>query len=137
MADRLPFNGPVDFNSTVTSAGNIAITAGTLDVQNGGAVTQGTSKSTGVTLNTHSGEITMHNAELGAQTAVTFTVTCSVAEAQDVAIVNHVSTGVGSYIITPNNFTAGSFDITVTNGTAGALSQALVLRYVLIKGANS
>ena len=43
----------------------------------GGTVTQATNKSTGVTLNKATGQITMNNASLGANTAVTFTLTNS------------------------------------------------------------
>ena len=51
------------------------VTAGSLvGPTDGGTVTQATNKSTGVTLNTESGQITMNNAQLDAGTEVTFTV---------------------------------------------------------------
>ena len=50
----------------------------------GGAVTQLTSKSTGVTLNKPCGAITLHNASLTGDAEVTFTVTNSEVAATDV-----------------------------------------------------
>ena len=123
--------------SITSDSGDLALVAGTLHVQNGDTVTQGTSKSTTVVLNNETGQITMHAAALGAATAVEFTVTNSKCAATDVAIVNHVSTGTGQYIITPHTFGAGSFKITITNITSGGLSEALVLRFVLIKGSHT
>lgn len=104
----------------------------------GGTVTQATSKSTGVTLNKVSGAITMNGAALGATTNVTFTVTNSAIAAADVVLVNHSSAGTaGSYLVQANTITAGTFNITVRNITAGALSEAIVLSFVILKGATA
>lgn len=100
----------------------------------GGAVTQLTSKATGVTNNKICGTVTTHNAALNAATIVTFTVTCSAMAATDVVIINHHSGGtIGAYLVMPNTAAAGSFKITLRNNTAGNLSEALVLRYAIIK----
>jgi hypothetical protein len=104
----------------------------------GGTVTQLTSKATGVTLNTVSGEITTSNAQLNGDATVSFTLTNSAIANTDVMIINHVSGGtVGRYVF--NAACAnGSAAITIRNVTAGAggnESAALVLRYVVIKGA--
>ena len=53
-----------------------------------GSVTQATDKSTGVTLNKSAGKITMNNAALAANTAVSFTLTNSVISGNDAIIVN-------------------------------------------------
>ena len=69
----------------------------------GGAVTQATSKSTGVTLNFPSGSITMNGAALADATNVSFTVTNSSIAATDVVIVNHASAGTaGAYSVLAN-----------------------------------
>ena len=52
-----------------------------------GTVTQGTSKSTGVTLNKSAGRITMNGALLAANTAVSFTLTNSLISTNDTIIV--------------------------------------------------
>ena len=115
------------------------VTAGSLvGTTNGGTVTQATSKSTGVTLNTESGQITMHAAQLDAGTEVTFTVTNSKIAATDVVVACHGSAGTaGAYIVSANAIAAGSFAITVSNVSGGALSEAIVINFVALKGASS
>lgn len=101
-----------------------------------GAVTQLTSKSTGVTLNKSAGQITMNGASLGAGTTVLFTLTNSLLSAKDVLIVNVGSGGTsGAYWPYVANVGAGSAVIGVYNNTAGALSQAIVINYAIIHSA--
>ena len=122
----------------ISSGGDLAVTSGTVDVQDGGTVTQATSKSTGVTLNTNSGQITMDDAALAAAAEVTFAVTNSQVAATDVVIVNHGSAGTaGAYMVQANTMASGSFNITVANLTAGSLGEAIVINFVVIKGASS
>ena len=115
------------------------VTAGSLvGPTTGGTVTQATNKSTGVTLNTESGQITMNNAQLDAGTEVSFTVTNSKVAATDVVVACHGSAGTaGAYIVSANGIAAGSFKITVSNVSGGSLSEAIVINYVALKGASS
>jgi len=100
----------------------------------GGTVTQLTSKSTGVTLNKTVGTVTMHNAALAANTTVTFTLTNSTIAATDLVILNHTSGGTaGSYLLNAQ-VAAGSATVNVRNITAGSLSEAIVIRFAVIKG---
>lgn len=104
----------------------------------GGAVTQGTSKATGVTLSKLTGQITTHNATLNAGVEVKFTVTNTLVAATDVPVVCISSGGTsGSYLVGVSAVAAGSFDITISNVSGGNLTEALVLNYVIIKGAAS
>jgi hypothetical protein len=104
----------------------------------GGAVTQETSKATTVVLNKPCGQITMHNAQLAAAAEVSFTVTCSEVAASDIVLVNHSSAGTGgAYLVQANTIAAGSFKITVSNVSADALSQAIVLTFVVFKASAS
>lgn len=99
----------------------------------GGAVTQATSKATGVTLDKASGQITMNNAALGAGTIVSFVLTDSAIAAGDVLILNHISGGTpGSYTLNAR-CAAGSATIDVRNNTAGSLSEAIVIAFAVIK----
>ena len=99
----------------------------------GGAVTQATSKSTGVTLNALSGDITMNAASLAATTAVSFTLTNNAITADDQLFVTHQSAGTfGSYDI-KTQCAAGSATIRVYNNTGGALAEAIVLRFSVFK----
>lgn len=102
----------------------------------GGAVTQATSKSTGVTLNKATGAITMNNAALAAAAEVGFTVTNSEVGANDIPVVAIKSGATAdSYTVTVDAVAAGSFRISVGNTSAGSLSEALVLNFAVIKGA--
>lgn len=100
----------------------------------GGTVTQGTSKSTAVTLNTPCGQITTHNANLAATTSVGFTVNCAYVDADDTINLSLASGGTAnSYVYTIDAVAAGSFVIHVRNVTAGGLAEALVFNYSVIK----
>jgi hypothetical protein len=102
--------------------------------QGGGAVTQATSKSTGATLNTPCGQITMNGAALAADTAVSFTMTNSQISPQDVIAVSIKSGATaGAYSVSTLDIASGSVKIALRNLTAGSLSEAVVLNYVIIK----
>lgn len=104
----------------------------------GGAVTQTTSKSTAVTLNKRSGQITMNGAALAAGTAVQFTLNNSLLSGSDVL---HVTLGPSG--ITPSAYTvtsqsgAGAANIVIRNHSAGSLSEAIVLNFVILQGSVS
>ena len=103
----------------------------------GGTVTQGTSKSTGVTLSKKCGQITLHDAALAADTTVSFTLTNTTIAATDLLVLNHVSGGTaGSYLLNAQ-CAAGSASINVRNITAGSLSEAIVIGFALVKGVTS
>ena len=100
-----------------------------------GAVTQLTDKSTGVTLNKSAGQITMNNAALAGNTAVSFTLTNSTISAKDVIILNVGSVGTaGAYTTYVSSMSAGSGVITLRNLTSGSLSEAVVINYAIIHG---
>jgi len=101
-----------------------------------GAVTQLTSKSTGVTLNKSNGQITMNNAALGAGAIVSFTLTNSLLSARDVLIVN-VSGGAataGTYTAFVSSIGVGTAVLSLYNISGGSLSEAVVLNYAIIHG---
>ena len=101
----------------------------------GGSVSQSGNKSTGVTLNTATGQITMQATSLAAATSVSFTLTNSNLDGTDVMIINHVSGGTAGAYTFNAACNTGSAVITVRNVTAGSLSEAIVLRFAVIKGA--
>lgn len=103
----------------------------------GGTVTQSTAKSSGVTLNKRCGEITMSNATLSGSTTVSFTLTNSTIAAPDLLVLNHASAGTAGAYALNAQCAAGSASINVRNITAGALSEAIVVRYAVVKGATS
>ena len=124
----------------VVTAGNVVLTDGGkvgYGVGAGGTVSQSGNKTGGVTLNKPSGEITMQNTALGAATIVSFVLTNSTIANTDLLAINHVSGGtIGAYTFNAS-CNAGNATIYVRNNTAGSLSEALVLRYAVIKGSVS
>jgi hypothetical protein len=101
----------------------------------GGVVTQATSKSTGVQLDRRCGQITMHNASLAAAAEVSFTLTNSHIDEDDIVVVNIASGATAdSYIPAVTAVGAGSCRIQISNSSAGSLGEALVLNFGVIKG---
>ena len=98
-----------------------------------GSVTQLTDKSTAVTLNKSSGQITMNNASLATVTTVSFTLNNSTISAKDTLVVC-ISSGAttGAYLVYVSNLTAGSATISLRNFTAGSLSEAVVINFATI-----
>ena len=101
-----------------------------------GTVTQATSKSTGVTLNKSSGQITMNNAAMANGAIISFTLTNNLLSAKDVIIVN-VAGGLatnGTYTSFVSNVSAGTAVISLYNISSGSLSEAVVLNFAIIHG---
>lgn len=138
-----------------TTAGNLAVTSNVIGSGSiltsstagigyaagaGGTVVQATSKSTGVTLNKASGQITMNGAALAAGAKVSFVVTNSQVAAADTPIVAVASGGTANAYRAAATAVAvggGSFTITVENITAGSLSEAPVITFNIVKGATT
>lgn len=99
-----------------------------------GAVTQLTSKSTGVTLDKSSGQITMNNAALASVTNVTFTLTNALIGVKDVLVLNVYGGTAGAYNVWVSGLAAGSATITLRNISGGSLSEAVVINYAIIHG---
>jgi hypothetical protein len=116
-------------NVLVTSAAGLGYGTGA-----GGTVTQATNKSTGVTLNKPTGQITMNNAALGSGANVSFTVSNSLVTSTDTIILASV-TGSATYTAILQSLSAGQFVVRVTNVSGGSLSDALPINFAIIKGA--
>lgn len=100
----------------------------------GAAVTQATSRTTDVTINSRTGAITLVSAA-GSATAASFTVTNSTVRATDVIVVNQAS-GTDLYDIRVTAVAAGSFRITfLTSG--GTTTEQPVFNFAVIRGASS
>lgn len=140
LSGNIVFSGNVVGNITVTGAGGVALVdGGTVGygVGAGGTVTQTSGKTTGVTLNKPSGQITMASGVLAGGSNATFTLTNSTVRNTDVMIINHVSGGtLGAYDFFPICNT-GTANIIIVNRTAGNLNEQPVIRYVVIKGSTT
>ena len=150
IADGVGINGGV--LSTITTNQNLTLSPnGTGEVVatapfgyggsgTGGTVTQATSRTTGVTLNKVSGQITLFaTTALSGHASNEFTLTNSYIDATDVVHVCFASGLTGaSYGVTVTAVAAGSCKITVSNFSNSATpSDTPVLNFVVIKGVNA
>jgi hypothetical protein len=123
--------------ASVAATGTVTTSGGSLGYATGagGAVTQATSKSTGVTLNKSCGKITMSGVALAAAGIAEFTVTNSQVANTDTVILNLASGATTStaYRYWISAVAGGSFKVCVENRSAGSLSEALVFNFAVIK----
>lgn len=103
----------------------------------GGAVTQATNRTTGVTLNTICGTITTNNASLAAEGTADFIVTNSTVAIGDVvAVCMQSGSNSGGTIVCVAIVTAGTFTIRVHNGNVAsgtAETGAILINFAVIK----
>jgi hypothetical protein len=124
--------------TALTATGNIRITGtGILGYSagSGGAVTQLTSKTTGVTLDKSNGKITMEAATaIGAGASAVFTLTNNFIGVTS-TIIGNIATGgtANAYTIDVLTVAVGSVGLRVTNITAGSLSEAVVVSFAIIR----
>jgi len=124
----------------IDSSGNVLVTsvAGLgYGTGSGGTVTQATSKSTAVTLNKPTGQITMNNAALADATTVVFGLTNSTIGANDTVVFTCAGGFGANYLVWAVNPAAGSVSVAVRNVSGVSQSQALVINFAVIKGSNA
>lgn len=138
IRNNIIFNATTPISNTGAKVEGASATGIGYGSGSGGTVTQATSKATGVTLNTLSGQITMNNAALASGATVAFTLTNSAIAATDTVIIN-VGAAASSlaYRLAVTGVAAGSCRIEVANGSAGSLSEAIVLNFTVLKGSSS
>ena len=107
----------------------------------GGAVTQATNRTTGVTLNTITGTITTNNASLAAEGTAKFTVTNSAVAIGDTVVVSQQSgSNSGGTLVSVTTVAAGSFQIAVHNGNVAAGTAetgAILINFAVIKAVSA
>jgi len=123
--------------TTVEATTSIGYPVGT-----GGTVTQGTSRTTGVTLNKITGEIVLFAVGIAGHEADEFVLTNSTIEANDVVMLcikngGSLAAGTRKYYVTQvNTVSAGSCTISVGNIDNGAITrESPTLQFVVLKGA--
>ena len=103
----------------------------------GGAVTQATNRTTGVTLNTLTGQITTNNASLAAAANAVFTVTDSAIALGDIPVlaIQSGSNG-GNTAVYVQTVAAGSFVVSVANLNASGTAEtgAIIINFAIING---
>jgi hypothetical protein len=119
--EQFKWYGGTTNNMALSGAGALTVKGSigyTTAVGTGGAVTQGTSRTTGVTLNKITGQITLLSAAGDNTQWLSFTVSNSTVAAADTIIVNG-DVATNRYIANVSNVAAGSFEITYFSfGTA-------------------
>jgi hypothetical protein len=101
----------------------------------GSSVVQLTSKSSGVTINALSGQVTTSNAALAAGAIATFAISNNQVAVTDTIILNLKGGQVasGSYRYWIDRVQAGSFSVSIENRSGGALSEALIFNFAVVK----
>jgi hypothetical protein len=124
--------------TTNASQGRTGTTAFGYSTGAGGTVTQATSKSTAVTINKLTGEITLNAAALAAAGIVSFTLNNSNLVAGDQLVCTHHATGTfGAYTINGRVTGNGTAIVTVRNNSSSSLSEAIVVKFSIIKAVNA
>lgn len=132
--------GGITLTTAVTASSSVLSTSATAGVGYGtgagGTVTQGTSRSTGVTLSKTTGQITTDTTSLAAGASATFTVTNTTVAATDVVVTSIQSAATTDQTnVRVTAVAAGSFDVTVENNHAStAETGAIVINFAVIKG---
>lgn len=104
----------------------------------GGTVTQLTSKATAVTLNKACGVVTTANVALNAGAIVEFVLNNTAIAATDLIATSHHATGTfGAYTINARATGAGTAAVTIRNNTGGNLTEAIQIKFAVIKGVTS
>lgn len=106
-----------------------------LGYYSGAAVTQGTSRTTAVTINSYAGAITLFTAA-GSATAASFTVNNSKVRATDTIILSVKSSTTNLYEVFVTAVGSGTFQITFFT-TGGTTSDAPVINFAVVRSAAS
>uniref|UniRef100_A0A6M3XDI2 Uncharacterized protein n=1 Tax=viral metagenome TaxID=1070528 RepID=A0A6M3XDI2_9ZZZZ len=139
-------SGVTTLNGNVTGAVSIISTAPTgsgvgYGTGAGGAVTQSTNRTTGVTINKLTGTITTNNTSLAAEAAAAFIVTNSTVAIGDVVVVSQQSGAIGAMTdVVVVAVATGSFTISVMNNNVAAgiaETGAILVNFAVIKAASA
>ena len=136
IASAIKHRGGKHFTGPLTSSVGFGAKVG-----DGGAVTQITNRSTGVTLSNVSGAITTDTTSLAAEATADFIVTNTKVELNDVVAVSVRSgSNGGGTTVSVVGVTAGTFTIRVHNGNVAAGTAetgAIIINFVVLKGASA
>ena len=125
-------------NATTVTASIIQATS-TIGYASGNfaTVTQQNNKTTGVTINTSSGQIVTANSQLAPSAQAVFVVSNSSISANDNVICSIASGGtLGAYNVFVAAISNGSFTVVIKNSTNNAYSEAVTLNYSILHTAS-
>lgn len=138
----------VVISGTTTQSGAVAVSGAMTHTASfgygtgaGGAVTQATNRTTGVTIDKLTGTITTNNTSLAAEASARFTVTNSTVAIGDVVVVSQQSGAVGVMTdVWVDSIAAGSFVIVVANNNVAAGTAetgAILINFAVIKAVSA
>jgi hypothetical protein len=130
-SEKLTVTGNILGTGTILSSSNTSGIGYTSAAQ--GTVTQATSKTAGVTINTIAGVITMNNSALAAGGTAPFTVTNSTIVDGDVVVASSQGGYTADYRATAYGVVAGSFKISVTNISGSTQSEAVKINFRVLR----
>jgi len=136
---------PIIASGVLTTSSSVLSTSSSLGVGYatgaGGAVTQITSRTTGVTVNAICGTITTDNTSLAAEGSADFIVTNSSVAIGDVVVLSIQSgENSGGTVLSVQDVTAGTFAIRVHNGNVAAGTAetgAILINFAIIKAVSA
>ena len=125
----------ISSGGTVSVPGSLFVGQGVgYAIGSGGTVTQATNRTTGVTLNKPTGQITLFSQAMANTTSNTFVFTNSSISPNDLLLINHWSGGtLGNYTFASNTST-GQANVTI-RAINTVTAEAPVLQFMIIKGA--
>jgi len=122
--------GSANITGNLVVSGNMGYNIAT----NHATVTQLTNKTTAVTANGRTGQITTSNVSLPQNSSITFTVNNSFVSANDIVILNIQSGAtVNTYTYEVAGVNTGQFLIQLRNQTNSAIAEAIVFNFAVIK----
>lgn len=126
------------FTGLITAAGGLLSSSATqalgYGTGAGGAVTQMTDATTGVTLSKPCGQITTVALTTAAAAEEAFVVTNTLVDATDVVAVSTTYAGAGTPVVFITNVGAGVFTINISNvHAANALNAVLIINFAVLK----
>ena len=124
-------------NPTFTSTNIYATSQIGYSSANYTSVTQTNNKTTGVTINTSSGQVVTANSQLAPSAQAVFTVTNSQVSARDNVICSIASGGTqGAYNVFIAGVADGSFVVVIKNSTNNAYSEAVTINFSILHTAS-
>jgi hypothetical protein len=127
-----PINATTITGVNIQASNTIGYAAG-----NFATVTQTNNKTTGVTINTSSGQIITANSQLAPAAQAVFVVTNSLISANDNVICSLASGGtLGAYNVFIAAIANGTFTVVIKNSTNNAYSEVLTLNYSILHTAS-
>ena len=135
IVGNISASGNISSNNTISAANVTATTSIGYPIGSGGTVTQTGSRSTGVTLNKPTGQITLFANSMAAQSQQSFYVTNSYVSNTDMVVVQHLNTSLSTspYIFSTLPDNGGVYIVLRNSSNTSTGTQSPVLQFMVFK----